>query len=249
MKRRLVLGALLATATLGARAQQPDREREARLRAEIVPNLVVGEAVDLVAAGDPAPFLGIYTAAAPQAPAVVLVHGSGVHPDWNFIGRLRMDLADRGFATLSIQMPVRPAGAPHEEYAPLMPLAAARIAAAAQWLQGRGHRELALVAHSLGSRMADGYFATQATTPFRAWVSLGITGGSYGPGLSRHERLAVLDVYGERDFDAVLKAAPQRAAALAGRAASRQLRIAGTDHFYAGKEAELLDAIVGFLRR
>jgi len=30
----------------------------------------------------------------------------GIHPDWGMIGTLRTELADRGFATLSIQMPV-----------------------------------------------------------------------------------------------------------------------------------------------
>jgi alpha/beta superfamily hydrolase len=247
--RHLVLPLLLALACGATAAAPPDYEREARLRAEIVPNLVVGEAIDLRAAERV--FLGIYTAPAngsapASSTAVVLVHGSGVHPDWNFIGKLRMELADQGFATLSIQMPVRPAGAAHAEYAELMPLAAQRIAAAAAWLQQQGHRDLVLVSHSLGSRMADAYFARRDSTPFRAWASLGIVGGNYTDA-PRPTGLALLDVYGSEDFDDVVKLASARAAALP--RGSRQLRIDGADHFYAGREAELLRELARFLAR
>ena len=169
-----------------------------------------------------------------------------MHPDWNFIGKLRMELADQGFATLSIQMPVRPAGAPHAEYAELMPLAARRIAAAAAWLQHQGYRDLVLVSHSLGSRMADAYFAQRDATPFRAWASLGIVGGNYA-GETRPATLAMLDVYGAADFDDVVKLAAARAAALP--RGSRQVRIDGADHFYAGREAELLRELVRFFSR
>jgi alpha/beta superfamily hydrolase len=247
LRARLAL--LLFAACTTVWAAPPDLEREARLRKEIEPNLVVGEAVDL-RAGDTT-FLGIYTpaanGAAPAAStAVVLVHGSGVHPDWGFIGKLRMDLADQGFATLSLQMPVRPAGAPPSEYAELMPHAAQRIAAGAAWLQARGHRDLVLVSHSLGSRMADAYFASRPSTPFRAWASLGITGGTYSS--KRPPQLLLLDVYGAADYDDVVRLATQRAAALPP-GPSRQVRIDGADHFYAGRENELLRELTRFFTR
>ncbi len=40
------------------------------------------------------------------AGGVVVVHGLGVHPDWGLIGGLRTGLADAGYVTLSVQMPV-----------------------------------------------------------------------------------------------------------------------------------------------
>ena len=51
--------------------------------------------------------LAIFTEAAsvPKG-AVIVVHGLGVHPDWNLIGDLRTRLAERGYATLAVQMPV-----------------------------------------------------------------------------------------------------------------------------------------------
>ncbi|HVJ60654.1 MAG TPA: DUF3530 family protein [Burkholderiaceae bacterium] len=247
--KRTLLPLVLLLACWSVTAAPPDYEREARLRAEIVPSLVVGEAVDLRAAEHT--FLGIFTppangAAPATTTAVVIVHGSGVHPDWNFIGKLRMELADQGYATLSIQMPVRPAGAPHTEYAELMPLAAQRIAAAADWLQQQGYRDLVLVSHSLGSRMADAYFANRKATPFRAWASLGIVGGNYAS-VPRPAALVMLDVYGARDFDDVVQLASARAAALT--RGSRQVRINDADHFYAGRESELLRELTRFFAR
>jgi pimeloyl-ACP methyl ester carboxylesterase len=249
MSARLFLAVLLWAIGASAQAAPPDFEREARLRSEIVPNLVVGEAIDL-RAGERT-FLGIRATpangAAPRmTTAVVLVHGAGAHPDWGFIGKLRMELADHGHATLSIQMPVRPAGAPHAEYAELMPLATQRIAAAATWLQQQGYRDLVLVSHSLGSRMADAYFAGRVATPFRAWASLGMVGGAYSQA-ARPLDLAILDVYGEADFDDVVRLAAQRAAGLP-RGRSRQVRIDGADHFYAGREGELLRTLLAFFK-
>jgi alpha/beta superfamily hydrolase len=52
----------------------------------------------------------------------------------------------------------------------------------------------------------------------------------------------VLDVYGERDLDPVLKSAPARER-IVNASGGRQQRIAGADHFYAGREAELASLI------
>ena len=56
--------------------------------------------------------------------------GMGIHPDWGMVGTLRTELADRGFATLSIQMPILAADAQSEAYPPTFPEAAERIAEA-----------------------------------------------------------------------------------------------------------------------
>src|SRR5436853_5148707 len=87
-----------------------DYEREKRWSAEIVPGLVVGEAVWIEGQGGPK-FLGLYTETQKAPAAIVLVHGVGVHPDHGVIGALRVSLADAGYTTLSIQMPVQKADA------------------------------------------------------------------------------------------------------------------------------------------
>jgi predicted alpha/beta-hydrolase family hydrolase len=242
MMRGWLLAAVLCLAALPAPAQ--DFEREARWRAEVVPNLVVGEAVDLRTT-DGRAFLGLYTASAGAKTALVIVHGIGVHPDHGVIGTLRMALADKGFTTLSIQMPVQVADAPADAYARLMPLAAERIGAAAAWLAARGYRDLVLVSHSMGSRMANAYFDGTGKPSFRGWVALGL-GGDYSRRFAETRPVPVLDVQGEADLPSVLKTAAARRLVAESTAGGRQISIAGADHFYAGRHAELIAAIAAF---
>lgn len=248
MNTRLLLlaSALCFACAPPARAQ--DFEREARWRDEVVPNLVVGEAVDL-----PGPhgrsFLGLFTSVPEAQTAIVIVHGIGVHPDHGIIGRLRMDLADRGFTTLAIQMPVLAADADAGAYLPLFADAARRIGAAADWLHEKGDRDLLLVSHSMGARMANAYFDGLAAgkPPFRTWISLGLSGG-YTPAFAGRLPVATFDVYGESDLPAVLAAAEARGTTARATGGGQQ-RIAGANHFYAGREVELVDTVAGIARR
>jgi pimeloyl-ACP methyl ester carboxylesterase len=221
-----------------------DYEREKRWAAEVVPNLVVGDAVQLKLASG-REFLGLYAEGKPGKPAILLVHGLGVHPDFGVIGSLRIALADMGYATLSIQMPVRNSAAGAEDYPVLFPEAAARIQAGAAWLAEKGHRRTVLLSHSLGSRMANAYLERAATVPFAAWVSLGIT-SAYG-GFGKFHA-PIMDVYGENDFPAVLQAIPGRHQAIDRLPGSLQLMVPGADHYYTGRESELARAVAGFIR-
>ena len=102
-------------------AAVPDDARETRWAEEVVPQLVVGDAVWL-STPHRARVLAIYaTPGVPAKGAVLVVHGAGVHPDWGLIGEIRSGLVERGFATLSVQMPVLASDAPRGEYASLEP--------------------------------------------------------------------------------------------------------------------------------
>ena len=74
---------------------------------------------------------------------------------------------------------------------------------------------------------------------------MGLTGGYGG---MRNVRVPVLDVYGENDLPNVLRADWRRRMTMDSIAGSRQVRIAGADHFYAGKEKELAATIDSFIR-
>lgn len=249
---RSFLIALLMLCAATAHAQTSDRAREKRWADEVIPQLVVGDAVWLKhPAGD---FLGLHTPGKPGQPAIVIVHGIGVHPDHGFIGPLRTQLADRGFTTLSIQMPIRAADATSKDYYPaLFPEAGERMAAAARFLQDKGHKELVLVAHSLGAWMANVYLDRSENPPFMAWVSMGVTGryttrmlGLDLPMLRID--LPVLDIYGSEDaLPGVVAAAGAREYSLSSFAGSRQVRIAGGDHFFARKEDQVVAAIADWL--
>jgi len=225
---------------------QPNYAREKRWADEITPSLVVGDAVYL-AQKSGHKFLALYTAAAKPRAAVIVVHGVGVHPDWALIGALRSQLADQGYTTLAVQMPVLGAEAKGEDYAPLFPDAAERLQDAVAFLRGKGARRIALASHSMGARMSN-FFLTHATdSGIDAWVAIGLSSGEFAEPAKL--RLPVLDIYGERDLPQVLQMAPARAAVLRSLRGSAQIEVAGADHFFAGYESELVKQIRLFLDR
>jgi pimeloyl-ACP methyl ester carboxylesterase len=175
---------------------------------------------------------------------VIVVHGMGVHPDWNLIGVLRNGLADAGYTTLSIQMPVLGNDAKPEDYPPTFPEAAQRIEAACAFLQAKGYGKIALVSHSMGSRMSDYYLEHAQRPPIAAWVAIGLAGPYAGLG---NARFPVLDLYGENDLPAVLQSAPVRGNALKNMAGAQQIMAPGTDHFFNDKDQELVATVRGFL--
>jgi pimeloyl-ACP methyl ester carboxylesterase len=241
MRSLAVLLILFASATCFA---QPDYAREKRWADEITPGLVVGDAVYLTQKSGHK-FLAIYTAVAPPRAAVITVHGSGVHPDWALIGVLRSQLAEHGYATLSVQMPVLAADATADAYLPLFPDAADRLQAAVAFLKAKGHRKIAIASHSLGSRMSNFFLVGTPDHGVAAWISIGVGSGEFTePGKLR---LPVLDIYGERDFPQVLQQADARAAVLKTLKGSAQIEVAGADHFFAGHEGELVKQVRQYL--
>ncbi len=239
---RACVAILLAVFLLQAQAQ--DYEREKRWSDEVVPGLVVGDAV-WIDGPEGRKFLGLLAETAQARAALLVVHGIGVHPDHGVIGTLRSILADAGYTTLSIQMPVLNSDAAPREYEPLLQNAAARIHAAADWLRAKGEGPLVLVSHSLGSAMSRAYFEGTPGAPFAAWVCMGLSGPF---GSMRNVKVPVLDVYGENDLPSVLRSDWRRRITVDSLPGSRQVKIAHADHFYAGREKELMASIDGFLR-
>ena len=107
----------IAATAIALPASAQDFEREKRWAAEVTPALVVGDAVQIKASSG-REFLGLYTEAKNAKAALVLVHGVGLHPDHGVIGILRTRLADLGYTTLSIQMPVQAREAGVDDYYP-----------------------------------------------------------------------------------------------------------------------------------
>lgn len=220
---------------------QADYAREQRWADEVVPGIVVGDPV-WIAAGSGRKFLAIWTPHPQPRGAVIVVHGLGLHPDWGLIGVLRSQLPDAGYATLSVQMPVAAAGAKADRYPPLFPEAAQRLAAAVEWLRGKGVRRVAIVSHSMGARMTGHFLAREGGVD--AWVAIGMAGEF---ALPEKFRAPVLDLYGEHDYPGVLESVPGRVAAIRKIRGSGQVQVAGADHFFAGMEAELVRQVRQFL--
>ncbi len=220
-----------------------DYAREKKWADEIVPGIVVGDPVYLELKNGHK-YLTLYTEAKDAKIGLVVIHGLGIHPDWNMIGTLRAQLAEQGYTTLSIQMPVLANDAESKAYLPLFPEASQRIDVAVDFLLAKGYKKIAIVSHSMGSSMSRAY-VEQNQTKLSAWASLGIGQDLAYSGI----RIPVLDLYGEHDLPPVLKMAAKRAASLKGNPQSRQVRVARSDHFYNNHEAEMLKQVKNFLEQ
>ena len=243
---RTVASFLLVLAFAGgaSAAIVADTARETRWANEVVPQLVVGDAVWL-ATPRHSRVLALYTKA-PTATqnAVIVVHGLGVHPDWNLIGVLRTELPERGFATLSVQMPVLAADAPRDAYEALFADAGERLTAAVAFLRDNGYAHVAVVSHSLGAAMVNAWLATHDERVVDAWVPVGMF-----VAFASRPREPVLDVVGERDFPDVLAAARTRALKLPAGGCSASQVIAGADHYFGDAAQRLAASIALFLAR
>jgi alpha/beta superfamily hydrolase len=239
--------ALFAAALAIARAQaQPaiDYEREDRWAQEVVPSVVVGDVVWLTTPAR-AKVLAILTIPPSKAKGgVLIIHGLGVHPDFGMIGGVRSYLADAGYVTLSVQMPVLAAGASRGDYAAALPAAAERIGAAIAFMRTRGMTKIAIVSHSMGATMANAYLARPDGAKIDAWVPIGMLVDFATP-----PREPVQDIIAENELIEVRAAAPVRAKRLPRDACSGRVTIAGTDHYFENRQKELAAAIAVFLDR
>ena len=241
---RAAATALALVMIAGCASVAPDYAREKRLADEIAPSIVAGGAVTLET-GAGHKFLGLLKRAAKPHAALVLVHGMGGHPDSGLIGELRTGLADHGYTTLSIQMPVLAADADAAGYPALFPEAGQRIAAAIDYLRGKGATKVAIVSHGMGARMVNDFIAHRPDVPLVAWVPVAISSGQFDS-LSGI-RFPILDIYAEKDLDVVLRGVPARAKVLRSHHGSRQAMVYGADHYFArkGKEvAALIDQLL-----
>ncbi len=234
-----------------------DIERERSWADQIVDFLVTGEPVWLEARG--VKFLGLYTPAARrsagEAWGVILLHGRGVHPAWGFLEPLRANLADAGWHTLALQMPILAPDVKLADYARTFDEAFERIDAGLAFLAGRGVTRVVLLGHSIGAMTALAY-AAEHPGRTAGIVAIGAPTEPLGgkrmqpASLLREIRdTPVLDLYGSEDLPVVLDEAQARAQAAraAGNAGYRQLRVQGANHFFTDRYAELEREVVSWL--
>jgi len=233
--------ALADYATTAVATPAMDQAREERWAREVVPSIVVGDPVYLATAASPKVLAILAVPAGAAAGGIVVVHGLGVHPDWGLIGGIRSGLADAGYVTLSVQMPVLDANATRDDYAATLPEASERIASAVAYLRARGIAKIAIVSHSMGASMANAYLARQAVD---AWAPIGM----FGP-FATPPKEPVLDIVAETEIAPVRETAPARVSTLPKDRCSRQITIAGADHYFDRQQKELVAAISAFLER
>ena len=233
----------LALAFYCALGQAQDYAREKRWSDDILATLMVGNAV-WIAQKNGHRFLTLYTEAPKARGAIIVAHGRGWSPDYELYGTLRAKLAELGYTTLAIQLPVLDGTAKLVDYLATYPDARERFQLAVDLLKSKGYRNIAIVSHSLGASMANQYLIKTGDDSVKAWVFIGIING-----LEEMYRIKmpVLDVFGSHDWDVTRWGAEERRAQILKIAGSEQVVVPDAQHFFEGKEDALVKTIDAFL--
>lgn len=230
-----------------------DLAREKRMADEIVDAILDGDPEYLEANGEE--FLTIYTEADEPKGAVIVMHGRGFHPDWaDAVQPLRVGLAESGWNTLSLQMPVLEKSAKYYDYVPIFSEATPRIEAGIKFLREAGFKKVVLVAHSCGAHMAMEYVFQKGDGAFDAYVGIGMGATDYKQPMQRLFPLdkiskPILDVMGGDDYPAVHRLEPIRGQQIkaAGNVKSKQIKIPEANHYFVDKGEELTEAVAEWL--
>lgn len=230
------------------------------MAAEIVDAILDGEALELETVQGDA-FFAIHTASGDGAAnrgAVVILHGRGFHPDWgNVIQPLRVGLAEHGWDTLSIQLPVLGKEATYYDYVDIFPAALPRIDSALAYARSQTSGRVVLLAHSCGAHMAQHWLHARGPGGVKAidaYVGIGMGAIDYEqemvePFALEMLKVPVLDVLAENDYPNVQRLAPERLRQMqrGGHPANRQVRVPDTEHYFVDRGAALLEVVAGWL--
>lgn len=233
--------------------QASDLERERRMANEIVDAILDGEPVYLSSGQHE--FISIYTEADEARGAVMVMHGRGFHPDWaETVNPLRVGLAEKGWNTLSLQMPVLEKGAKYYDYVPIFEESFPRIESGIEYLKQKGNDKIVLIAHSCSVHMVNAWIKAGRFSDVIALVGIGMGATDYKQSMVdefQFDKLnrPVLDIYGADDYPAVHRMAADRLQAInrVGCGRSAQIVVPGADHYFTDKGDELVGAVSAWL--
>jgi len=253
MNIKLVLAFFLSFLIFSANAS--DLAREKRLADEIVDSILDGEPVYL--SDGKRKFLSIYmeTEIDKAKGAVIILHGRGYHPDWKDVAQpLRIGLPETGWNTLSLQMPVLPKQAKYYDYVPIFEESFPRIESAIKFLKSKNIKNIVLIAHSCGSHMGMAWFDKTGGKDIDAYIGIGMGATDLKQYMSKpfplgKLKIPVLDIYGQNDYRAVIKMAPERLKMIrsTGISKSKQQVIPDANHYFTDRGEPLVDVITNWL--
>jgi hypothetical protein len=220
---------------------KPDYDRETRMIGEIEEAVMDGD-VEYLPLENDKEFFSIYMEPESDTPkgGVIILHSRGYHANWSSVIKpLRVGLADKGWHSLSVQMPVLDKNATYYDYVPIFPYAHERIEAAIDFYKQRGIDNIILISHGCGAHMSMSYFDKYGDDKINAYVGIGMGATDYKQKVIKRFPLdimlrPVLDVYGEKDFPGVVRLSESRKALMdiSGNKQNAQKVIKGADHYY-----------------
>ena len=150
--------------------------------------------------------------------------------------------------------PVLEKTAKYFDYLPVLPEAGPRLDAAIAHLSEQGISPIILLAHSCGAHMAMLWLESSKGKGIDGFVGIGMGATDYKQPMQHPFPFAsldipVLDIYGENDYPAVHRLAPQRLALMTqgGNARSKQIMLPEADHYFVDHPDEMTAAISSWL--
>jgi len=255
-KQRLALFIFLFLTCVQNTVLAADIAREKRIADNIKDSIMVGEVVDLKADGKD--FIALITNNEPTKPrgSIIILHGMNSNPNApQIIHPLRSQLAETGWVTASIQLPLAAADASIGDNLTLIKESYPRIRATLNHMhQNFKNRPCVLIAHSLGAIMTTGFLAEQKKLACDALILIGLPKlpsdlpETDGNASLKKIGIPTLDIYGSQDLDNVKNMAPSRKLILKKtNKLNRQVEIAGADHNFSGLDETLVRAIHSWL--
>jgi predicted alpha/beta-hydrolase family hydrolase len=230
-----------------------DEKREAEFAADIQKTLNVGHAVWLESSGKK--FLSLYTETAknPRQGIIILLHDTGGHPNQQAIVKsLRAFFPEHHWATLSLQMPIREASAPVQDYYSLLLEAKTRLLAGIKFAKTEKAEKIVVIGYGLGGLMASSAL-TDKTPDVNALITISLP----VPETSEKEAqtvqvipkitLPMLDIYGALDMPNVVNSARERQVAGKINPNYRQVKIEDEGHLYLHDEGLLVKRIYSWI--
>ncbi len=254
----LTVQPVIADSTSGMSDTKPDFEREKRMAVEVEDAVLDGDVIFLKDGGsiEEHEFMAIDQEPEGETKgAVIILHGRGFHPNWeDAIYPLRTQLPAKGWRTLSLQMPVLVKTAKYYDYVPLFSQAGSRIEAGIKYLKEQGVDNIVLFAHSCGAHMAMEWVRQKGDSQITAYIGAGMGATDYQQKMAKPfpldtMKVPVLDIYGDKEYPAVIRMAPIRLAGIkkAGNTKSKQVIVPDANHYFTDKGDELVAPIVEWL--
>lgn len=231
-----------------------DEKREAQMAQDVQKTLNVGHAVWLEADGKK--FLGLLTDTTknPRAGMVILLHDTGGHPNQQAVIRnLRAFFPEHHWATLSIQMPVREASAPVQDYYALLPESKTRVLEAIKFAKSEKAEKVVVIGYGLGGLMASYALADTKNIDVDALVTISLpvpqTSETNAQTLQLIPKLTLpmLDIFGENDMPDVLKNTRDKQVAGKTNPHYRQVKIDNEGHLFLHDDGVLVKRIYSWL--
>jgi len=233
-----------------------DMAREKRIADNIKDSILVGEVVDLKAGADD--FIALVTNNEPAKPrgSIIILHGMNSNPNApQIVHPLRSQLAETGWVTASIQLPLAATDASIKDSLALIKESYPRIRTTLSYMHDNfQNRPCVLIAHSLGAIMVTSFLAEQKELACDALVLIGLPQlASELPEADSNKLLKkvgipTLDIYGSQDLESVKSmAATRKLILMTTNKKNRQVEISGADHSFNGLDETLVRAIHSWL--